>query len=86
MNEKDFLDWCKDEVVKYTNEHLDKTDNKQITKDDVFVVWSCKTLQNKKVLLSPAFKGAPYFEITYNGDKDETYVDVYKKEKNYVVN
>ena len=30
MNEKDFLDWCKDEVVKYTNKHLDKTDNNKI--------------------------------------------------------
>ena len=30
MNEKEFLDWCKIEVVKYTNNHLDKSDNKQI--------------------------------------------------------
>lgn len=85
MNEQDFLDFAKGQVVNYTNEHIDKTDNKQITKDDVFMVWCCKTLQNKKALLSASFKGAPYFEITYNGDKDETYVDVYKKEKNYVV-
>ena len=38
MKEQEFLDWCKDEVVKYTNNHLDKSDNKQITKDDVFMV------------------------------------------------
>jgi hypothetical protein len=56
-----------------------------MSKDEIFVVWSCKTLQNKKALLSATAKGAPYFEITYNGDKDETYVDVYKKERNYVV-
>ena len=41
MNEQEFLDWCKDEVVKYTNDHLDKSDNKQITTDDVFMVWCC---------------------------------------------
>ena len=35
MNERDFLDWCKDEICKYTNKHLDITDNKKITKDDV---------------------------------------------------
>ena len=29
MNEQDFLSWCKDEIVKYTNNHLDKSDNKQ---------------------------------------------------------
>lgn len=77
MNE--FIEKCKNIVVGYVGE------KNNITKDDVFVVWSCKTLQNKKALLSATFKEAPYFEITYNGDKDETYVDVYKKERNYVV-
>ncbi|NMF06265.1 DUF6275 family protein [Clostridium beijerinckii] len=76
MNE--FIEKCKNIVIAYVGDT-------NVTKDDVFVVWSCKTLQNKKALLSATFKGAPYFEITYNGDKDENYVDVYKKEKNYVV-
>ena len=43
MNEQDFLDFAKGQVVNYTNEHLDKTDNKQITKDSVFMVWCSKT-------------------------------------------
>ena len=76
MNE--FITKCKNIVIDYVGD-------KNISKDDVFVVWSCKTLQNKKALLSTTAKGAPYFEITYNGDKDETYVDVYKKERNYVI-
>ena len=76
MNE--FIQKCKS-IVKG---HLGKTN---MPDDEIFVVWSCKTLQNKKALLSASFKGAPYFEITYNGDKDETYVDVYKKESNYVL-
>lgn len=76
MNE--FIAKCKDIVIDYVGD-------KNIAQNDVFVVWSCKTLQNKKALLSTTAKGAPYFEITYNGDKDKTYVDVYKKEKNYVV-
>ena len=33
MDSKKFIKLCIDEVVKYTNEHLDKTDKKQITKD-----------------------------------------------------
>lgn len=73
-----FIEKCKNIVIDYV-------EDKNISKNDVFVVWSCKTLQNKKALLSATFKGAPYFEITYNGDKDETYIDVYKKEKNYLV-
>ena len=48
MNEKEFLEWCKQEVCDYTNKHLDKTDKKEVTTDDVFMVWSCKTLQNNK--------------------------------------
>ena len=38
MDSKKFIELCIDEVVEYTNEHLDKTDKKQITEDDVFVV------------------------------------------------
>ena len=43
MDNGKFLEICKKEVTKYANDHLDKTDNKQITEDDVYVVWSCKT-------------------------------------------
>ena len=48
MNEKEFISLCKKTVAEYANEHLDKTDGKQITADDVFIVWMCKTLQNSK--------------------------------------
>lgn len=82
MNEQDFLKLCKQEVVKYTNAHLDKTDKKAITKNDVFVVWSCKTLQNNKALLSTNVSDGMYYELTYNGDKNEMYLDAYKKWEN----
>lgn len=82
MDSKKFIKLCIDEVVKYTNEYLDKTDKKQITKDDVFVVWSCKTLQNNKALLSTNISDGMYYECTYNGDKNELYFDAYKKWEN----
>ena len=82
MNEKDFLTLCKKEVVKYANEHLDKTDRKQITADDAFTVWLCKTLQNSKALLSTTLPDGMYYELTYNGDKKELYLDAYKKFEN----
>ena len=85
MNEKDFVKLCKKQVVNNTNEHLDKTDNKVITEDDVFVVWLCKTLQNNKALLSTTLFDGMYYEITYNGDKDEAYIDAYKKWENYKI-
>lgn len=48
----------------------------------IFVVWSCKTLQNNKAILSHTGKGAPLFELTHNGDKSEIYVDTYRKVSN----
>ncbi len=72
-------------VVDYFNSHVDVTDGKQITKDDVYVVWFCKTLQNWKVLASTNISDGMYYEITHNGDKDETYVDAYKKWDNFKV-
>lgn len=84
--EKDrFLSVCKKIVADYTNKHIDKTDNVQITIDDVYVVWACKVLQNNKALLSTILPDGMYYEITYNGDKCETYVDAYKKFENFVV-
>lgn len=53
--------------------------------DGIFVVWHCKTLQNWKTILSANFKGAPLVEVTYNGDKKETYIDVYKKLENVCI-
>lgn len=51
--------------------------------DDVFIVWSCKTLQNYKCLASTTISGdGIYAEYTYNGDKQELYEDVYKKVTN----
>ena len=61
---------------------MEKTDNKKITTDDVFVVWYCKTLQNAKVLLSTNVSDGMYYELTYNGDKNELYFDAYKKWEN----
>lgn len=85
MNEKDFINWCKKEVCSYTNNHIDKSDNKTISSDDVYVVWFCKTLQNNKALLSTILSDGMYYECTYNGDKKEMYVDCYKKWENYKV-
>ena len=82
MGNEEFLRKSMEIVRDYTNEHLDKTDNKEITLDDVFIVWSCKTLQNNKALLSTTVSDGMYYEITHNGDKKEIYVDAYKKFEN----
>ena len=82
MGNEEFLRICKAKVCDYFNEHADKTDGKRLTVQDVFVVWSCKTLQNNKALLSTNVSDGMYYEITYNGDKNELYLDAYKKWEN----
>lgn len=69
-------------VLDYANEHIDKTDNVQITMDNVFIVWFCKTLKNWKALVSTTLPDGMYYEVTYNGDKKEVYLDAYKKFEN----
>lgn len=51
----------------------------------IFCVWSCKTLQNYKCLLATTAKDQYYYELTYNGDSDEWYIDTYDKISNIKV-
>ncbi|WP_440249254.1 DUF6275 family protein [Dialister succinatiphilus] len=69
-------------VLDYAKAHIDVTDNVQITLDNVFIVWFCKTLQNWKALVSTTLPDGMYYEVTYNGDKKEVYLDAYKKFEN----
>lgn len=77
---EEFIDEAIARVADYENKRGDISE--KITIEDVFTVWSCKTLQNSKALLSAKHKGAYYYEFTLNGDKDEIYMDVYKKQEN----
>jgi len=85
MTDVEFRKLCLETVRDYTNKHFDKTDNKEITIDDVYIVWSCKTLQNWKALVSTTVPDLKYYEITHNGDKNETYIDVYVKLENFTI-
>lgn len=80
MGNKKFISICKRLVKEYVEEHLDKSDT--LPEFEVFVVWSCKTLQNNKALLSTTLSDGMYYEITHNGDKKELYFDAYKKFEN----
>ena len=52
---------------------------------EVYVVWFCKTLQNWKALVSSNLPDQMYYEVTYDGEKGQTYIDAYKKFDNMVV-
>ena len=72
-------------VYDYVISHLDKTDEVDFTVEDVYIVWSCKTLRNWKALISTTLLDGMYYECTYNGNTDELYVDAYKKFESRVI-
>lgn len=82
MKNNDFEKICKEKVRDYFNEKVNKSDGFEITIEDVYIVWSCKTLQNNKALVSTNVSDGMYYELTYNGDKQELYLDAYKKQEN----
>lgn len=60
-------------------------ENQNIEVSKMFVVWMCKTLQNNKALIG-VHHSPCYYEVTYNGDKKELYVDEYIKNRNICLN
>ena len=70
MSNDKFLEICKKTIVDYFNNRVEITDNMKITENNVFIVWSCKTLQNNKALVSTNISDGMYYELTYNGDKN----------------
>lgn len=78
----EFIPLAKQTVLDYVQAHLDVTDDVKASIDDIYVVWFCKTLQNWKALISTTLPDGMYYEVTYNGDKKEIYLDAYKKFEN----
>lgn len=72
MGEKDFVSRVKNIIASKYN----------FSTDNVYAVWLCKTLQNNKGLFSTTAIDGKYYEATYNGDKDELYLDTYVHENN----
>lgn len=62
-----------------------------LSKDDLvpnfklYIVWKCRVLQNWKYLIASTLIDGMYYELTYNGNKEEWYLDAYKKVNNKVI-
>lgn len=85
MSEINMIRRFREIVHEYALNHLDASDQALVNKfamADVYVVWSCKVLQNYKALISTTLLDGMYYELTYNGDKNEIYLDAYKKFEN----
>lgn len=84
MNPKEFELAACTAISRYFNDNADVT-GVYLSPDDIYTVWSCKTLQNNKGLFTTPVKDGLYYEATYNGDKQELYIDCYQKLKNFAV-
>lgn len=67
-------------VGEYVDAHIDKSDD--VPQYGIFVVWQCYILGNAKWLISTTLCDGMYYEVTYNKDKREYYLDAYKKFEN----
>ncbi len=67
-------------VAKYLSEN-----NYNYLEKELFIVWSCYILGNRKYLVGCEGNNL-YFEVTYNTQKDEWYLDVYDKIDVVVIN
>lgn len=56
-----------------------------VHESELYVVWFSKTLNHWKALVSTDSFDGLYWEVTHNGNKNETYVDEYAKVSNTVL-
>ena len=79
----DFQKQCRQHLIFWYAEQKKRYPRKKVPSyEETFIVWSCKTLQNMKCLVSTSMPDTIYAEYTYNGDKDELYEDIYTKVRN----
>lgn len=78
-----YLNKAKVLVIKH--EDRTDTDPERLFVEDIYIVWFSKVLQNWKALLSTNRPDDKYFEVTYNGDRLESYVDEYIKTSNTAI-
>ena len=52
--------------------------------EKIFIVWFSKILGNWKALVSTDLRDGRYFEVTFDGNANKIYLDVYVKNENVV--
>ena len=83
MQSYEFEVKCKNALVKILKEKYQFGDG--LTIKDLHLVWFAKVLGNFKCLIIDLLPNGRYYECTYNGAKDELYIDIYDKQHNIVL-
>lgn len=81
MTEKKFTTYAKLMIQQY----LKDVEKIELPLADIYTVWLVKVLENNKGMFSTTLADTRYYEITYNGTKEEFYFDSYVKEKNVAI-
>ena len=81
MTTEEFIARCRDHVLTVAKKEFDV----DAFPSDIQLVWYSKTLQNCKCIMCiPVRDIGHIYECTYNGDKEEFYIDAYNKVSNTV--
>lgn len=78
-----FSEKARQVVVDYKKKSHRTKDNLEFK--DTTIVWFCKTLANWKALVITNLNDDEYYEVTYNGFKNEIYLDCYQKYHNEAI-
>ena len=70
-------------AARLAKEDLDRS-HPEFRSETPQLVWHCKALQNRKYVFGTP-KARIIHEVSYNGEKDEWYVDRYAKEENSII-
>lgn len=81
MQSYEFEVKCKNALIKFLNERY----GDELTIKDLHLVWFSKALGNFKCVIVDLLDNQRYYECTYNGNKDELYIDIYEKQHNIAI-
>jgi len=81
MNSYDFCVAAKNAIIKVAKEKY----GEDYKIEDIQVVWMVHLLGFKKGIYIDNGQNLRIYEVTYNRDKNEMYVDAYEKQSNTVV-
>ncbi len=81
MNSYNYEVICKNALIKALRENY----NEELTIEELHLVWFAKALENYKCVIIDLKDNQRYYELTYNGNKNEIYLDIYNKEHNIVI-